>query len=135
MPAVRIPAAPLRPVVQNYLDRYETAEASGYFALSPIVILADEANMQERTLRHFLSGTWDTIEFDRADNLFCAMGLGVLGWLQSPELRDLYYGANLAAHDPPAPPDPRPCVECGEQFVSNRPTQKSRAVFFIVIPK
>jgi hypothetical protein len=114
----RIPAVLLRPVVQNYLDKYQTAETEKIgnwtSTMSPIVILADEANMPERSLRYLLAGTFETIDFDRADRLLCAMGLGVLGWLEDPELRHAYYAANLSVYDEAQPPS---AARPGEHFV------------------
>ena len=98
-----IPCEALRPVVQKYLDAYETTPTvklgNWKNSLSAVSILADEVGMPVRMLQHLLSGTYQTIGFDRADRLLCKMGYGVLGWLQTPALRDAYYSVNLAGYD------------------------------------
>lgn len=133
MPRVMIESEALRPVVQEYLDNYKTAEVpdSGRWKLvplSPVSILAGEVGMPERMLRHLLAGTYQTIEFDRADKLLCAMGYGVMGWLVNEPLREAYYSADLAHYDRkrgvPKPTEERICEECGNDFSTQREIQR-----------
>ena len=94
-----IPMDLVRPIVQGYLDKYETApmEQIGNWskALSPLPILASEAGIPERRLRRMMDDN-EYCDFNVADNLFCAMGYGLMGWLgNSDELREHYYSVKL----------------------------------------
>lgn len=97
----RIPREPFVSLLREYLDAQEmteTVSGSGYIAqsLSPLRVLADEAHVPVPTMKKWLRGATQRIEFDHADRVLCAMGTP---FPFVPELHDVYREVDLALYE------------------------------------
>lgn len=93
-----IPVAPIRELVQQYVDFYKYAanDEDRQLGLSkgPLHHLAEKIGTSYDTLQKIQAGRTRCIKFDMADKLLCAMSIPHL-WRDDPELRELYESVEL----------------------------------------
>lgn len=114
MSITRIPGEVVRPIIQSYIDQYETywtenipVGGEGWFPeLNPVYVLAREAGVRPDTLRKFLD-RGSSIDFYTLDKLLCAMDMPMLWW--SERLRPYYLAADLSS----SPPGYKICARAG----------------------
>lgn len=96
----RIPTKVIVPFIQEYLNAYQMDEETS--TVGPVQVLADRAGLHSDSLRNYLGYRKQTMDFDMADRLICAIGRPML-WRS--ELLEWYERVDLS--DPPKPPPPK----------------------------
>lgn len=114
----RIPLQPLIPVLQEWCDGYAThairadenegscfGQISPQNALSPAAVLAMLANdvkggpeIKRDTITKMLNGYAETVRFDVADKLICA--INPMLWHTNRSLREVYRGVDFSDEIP-----------------------------------
>ncbi len=90
--ANRIPVEPIAEVIRSYLDDEGTRLSDGTFCPGSVYTLAERADIHGDTLEKMLAGRSQTIDFDDADKLLCAINMTDL-WVTN--LSDVYASAIL----------------------------------------
>ena len=121
-----VPVDIVMPIVQRYLDSYETyGDNTGGWArprqvakISPATILAEQAGLHPDTFRKYLNGRTQMLSFYTVDRLLCAMDQ-TMRWYEWP-LLPFYLAADLSG----PPPGFRVCARegCDKEY---RPTQSN----------
>lgn len=94
----RIPIKPLIPYIRDYLAKYETGSMARYQAgmsTSPITFLSSRSGISRDGLYKMVEGKTETIDFDIADKIICE-SVGPMIWQTDPDLREIYYEADLS---------------------------------------
>lgn len=96
--ARRVPVDVFAPVLIELIERenahYQQVENNSYNEiLAPLDALAFQSGISHRTIYRILTREFETIKFETADRLLCALGRVYL-WYQEP-LIDVYEAVNL----------------------------------------
>lgn len=99
-----LPVEPFRRLVERFIEqnsRSTEGDLDDAAMYNPINQLADATGITTRSITRIRrESQW--IEFDTADKIVCAVAGGQL-WQQDPELRELYYAADLVSLDQAKP--------------------------------
>ena len=123
--AYSIPAELILPVVHEYLREYESETDNSDWGAA-LKGLCERAGVTSDAYSKWKHGK-NNIPFDTADKLMSAMHCNHLWW-QRDDLRPLYVSARLSPklRHTPTPMHPRPCGECGKEFVPTNPAKGGR---------